>query len=155
MKLDPKNPLTIEGAGRGGIARLCSFVAIPKDAVKTYGSEKELHAAVRDGKVAGMAKCKEGFFPFTEVKESDPRKLIVVKYTLEKVDAKDGVVLKQVREDGKPGGEEEETAPIAAAERGMPAFYWLALGLAASGVLGFAGLWLARCRNVAGRESNS
>src|SRR4051794_13938837 len=51
VKLDPKNPYTIEGAGRGGVGGLCSFVAIPKDAVKQYAGEKELHAAVKDGKV--------------------------------------------------------------------------------------------------------
>src|SRR6476646_7805261 len=39
VKLDPKTPAVVAGAGRNGISRLGQFVAVPKDAGKKYGSE--------------------------------------------------------------------------------------------------------------------
>src|SRR5207253_9928058 len=43
VKLDPKTPLVIEGAGRGGRFRFVQVVAVPKDAAKKYDSEQVVH----------------------------------------------------------------------------------------------------------------
>src|SRR5262245_11428010 len=55
VKLDPKTPIVIPGAGRGaGIGRQGHLAAVPKDSEKNYSSEKEFLAAVRAGKVEGL-----------------------------------------------------------------------------------------------------
>ncbi len=133
VKLDAKTPATIVAGG--GRYRSATLVAVPKDAAKKFGSEKEFLEAVVAGKVDGQVKSKQTFLAFTEVKDSDPRKLGVMSYTLEKIDLKDGIVLVGAKVEGKP---EEEQSLNAPASRSV------ALGLALSALIGFTGLVITR-----------
>lgn len=147
VKLDPKTPIVIPGASRNpGIGRQGHLVATPKDAAKAYGSEKEFLAAVRNGKVEGMIRAKTLLDSITVVKDTDTRTTVVQEYKLEKIDAKDGMVLTRVKEgeaEKKDGGkqEEEELDPQTAfAPRGG---VWVA-GLSASLAVILGGLWVVR-----------
>jgi hypothetical protein len=147
VKLDPKTPIVIPGAGRGaGIGRQGYLVAAPKDAGKSYGSEKEFLAAIRAGKVEGMIRAKTLLDSQATVKDTDTRTTVVQEYKLEKIDPKDGMVLTRVKEgepEKKDGGkqEEEELDPATAfAPRGG---VWVA-GLSASLAVVLAGLWVVR-----------
>ena len=152
VKLDAKNPLTIAGSaaiGRGPVRdpnekpkalqlsyRSNLLVAIPKETVKKFASEKELHAAIWDLKVEGMARVKEAFSDHANVKITDPGKALTRAFRVTKIDAKDGIVLDSGKAIG-PGGEEEE-GPLAGV------FPWVAGGLAVAALVGFAGLWVSR-----------
>src|SRR5437764_3106329 len=138
LKFDAKTAATVRpGAGRFRVAEL---VAVPKDAAKSYPTEKDFQAAVAGGKVAGTVRSKTVFTAFTEVKDTDPRKVGVMKFKLEKIDDKNGLVLVPVKDEAKP--EEEEAA-------NGPASRQLALGLALTGFVGLAGFAVARRRRVA------
>lgn len=139
LKLDAKTPATVRAGG--GRFRVAELVAVPKDAAKSYPTEKEFRTAVAGGKVPGTVRAKTVFTAFTEVKDSDPRKVGVMKYKLEKIDEKAGLVVVQVKDEPKP--EEEEA-------RNAPASRPVALGLALAGCAGFAGLVVARRRNGPG-----
>lgn len=150
--LDPKTPITIPGSdavgagpvrrpgdkeapfGLGYRSRL--LAAVPKDTAKGYATDKELFAAVADGKAAGLVRAKEVFGDHLNVKADDPRKTITRRFKVAKVDPKDGIVLEAVA--GEPGKEEEEEAAA------RPGYRWVAAGLGAAGLVGLAGLWLAR-----------
>lgn len=153
VKLAPKTPIEIPGSsgiGNGPVPRpgqkertipyrASAVVAVAKDAAKDYKSEKEFHAAIEDGKVAGMLPINGHFSDHENVKVTDPRKSIDRRYLITKIDAKGGVTLEPIKNQGKQ--EEEEQA--AATPRLFP---WIASGLAAAGGIGFIGLWLARLR---------
>jgi hypothetical protein len=150
VKLDPKNPLVIAGAGRGGRFRLCTLAAVPKDAEKKYGSEKEFHAAIAAGKVEGLIRAKGSFDSFTVVKDADKRTTVTDEYKLEKIDAKEGIVLAAKKDGGAKDPPEEESdesgdgTATAFAPRGP---LWV-VGMAASAAVLLAGLWLVtRCRS--------
>lgn len=93
VKLDAKTPIDILAKDRGGRFLTCTLVAVPKDASTHFATEKEFHAAIAAGKVEGEVKAKEGFFTQMEVKDTEKRNTIVKEYTLDKIDAKDGIVL--------------------------------------------------------------
>jgi len=148
VKLDTNKALTIPGSsgvGNGPVPdpdakprtrpyRSNLLVAVPKDAVKKYATEKELHAALDDGKVPG---------DHDNVKVTDPRKNIVNRFKLVKIDAKDGIVLEVLKEDVKPEPE-VDSDPQAA----MPkVFSWWMMGGLMSVFLIFTGLRLFRRRN--------
>jgi hypothetical protein len=137
VKLDPKTPLVVAGEGRGGRFRLVTLRAVPKDAGKAYPTEKEFHAAVAAGKVEGQVVGKTGFGTLAEVKDADPRKVVTREWKLEKIDAKEGIVLTSVPEAKKEPSPEEEEAALA--PRGGA---WVA-GLAAAAAVALAGVWLA------------
>lgn len=147
VKLDPKTPLVISGEGRGGRYRFVQLVAVPKDAAKKYDTEKAFHEAVATGKVAGMARQQDGFATLTEVKDSDPRKTATAEFKLEKIDAKEGLVVAAVgagkanpkKGPPKPEEEEEGGGGAAYAPRGG---VWVAAVAATVGLV-FGGLWLA------------
>lgn len=141
VKLDSKTPVMIAGAGRAGIGRLCSLVAVPKDAAKSFDSEGEFHEAIRTGKVEGMLRAKNTFAPFTNLKDSDNRKLVVTEYSLSKVNAKEGIVL-VVKEAGSKGGS-EESGESGAVTAYTPRGGMLIAGLAAALGVMLGGLWLA------------
>jgi hypothetical protein len=139
VKLDPKNPVVIAGAGRNGRFRLASIVAVPKDAGKAYESEAEFHKAVASGRVKGL-RARSGFDPFLAVKDGDTRTSVTAEYVLE-IDPKEGIVLKPAgppKSGSAPGKPEEPEDEVSAAPGGR----WLAGALASAGVL-LAGLWLA------------
>lgn len=142
LKLDPKKAATVKAGG--GRYRFAQLVAVPKDAAKGFPSEKEFLAAVAKGKVDGLVKSKTNFVAFTVVKDTDTRKTIVETYTVEKIDAKEGIVLKKVeaKKDGRQ--DEEESSPVVAPSGA--AFPWMAAGLGLAGAFCFAGLWLVRRR---------
>jgi len=150
VKFDPKTPIEIKGAGRNpGIGRQGHLVAVPKDAEKNYPGEKEFLAAIRLGKVEGQLRAKANFDAITTVKDSDPRAAVVMEFKVEKVDAKDGIVGKFVREEKDPdkkdpAEESDEAGDAPAVTAYTPrAGVWVA-GLAASLAVVLAGLWLAR-----------
>ena len=150
VALDAKTPIVIPGSsgvGNGPVPqpgakprtmpyRASALVAVPKDALKEYKTEKELHAAVEDGKVAGMHSVNGHFFDHESAKATDPRKAIVKRYRMTKLDAKSGATLEPIKDDQR----KEEEEPVAAAADSFP---WMAAALALAGVLGFAGLVLA------------
>jgi hypothetical protein len=151
VTLDPKTPVVIPGSGGVGNGpvpqpgekqriipyRASALAAIPKDAVKKYATEKDLHAAVEDGKVEGMVRVKDYFSDHENAKATDPRKSITRRYKVTKIDAKGGVMLEPIKADDQPGKEEEEAASAA-----RPTYTLVAAGLAVAGAIGFAGLWL-------------
>jgi|SRR5579883_455155 len=146
VKLDSKTPLDILAKDRGGRFLACTLVAVPKDASKNYATEKEFHAAVAAGKVEGEVKAKEGFFTQMEVKDTEKRNAIVKEYTLDKIDAKEGIVLvakdSPKKDNGKDSGDDDSDTPntpsLASAPRGG---LWIA-GVAAALAMMFGGLWL-------------
>jgi hypothetical protein len=150
VALDSKTPIVIPGSsgvGNGPVPqpgakprtmpyRASALVVVPKDALREYKTEKEFHAAVEDGKVAGMHSVKGHFFDHENAKATDPRKSIVKRNRITKLDAKCGATLEPIKDDQR----KEEEEPEAAAPDSFP---WVAAGLALAGVLGFAGLVLA------------
>jgi hypothetical protein len=146
VKLGPKSPVLIRGAGRGGAARFGALTAVPAGSRKKYDSEKEFREAIRANKVEGQVSAKNGLPAVAVVKDTDPRETIVMEYAFEKIDGKQ-IVLKE-KGKPKPGGtkdapEEEDSpndAPAAiAAPRGGT---WVAGAVASLGVM-LGGLWLA------------
>lgn len=149
VKLDPKNPVVIPGnaaIGRGpapqpGEKRARPYrgtvlVAVPIEATKSYSDEKALNAALHKGEVKGAIESKV-LHEYEAVKTNDPRKAVANRYRIVKIDAKEGIVLAAVKGEPKP----EEESQSATTMR------WLALGLALSAGVGFAGLWFTRRRN--------
>jgi hypothetical protein len=165
VKFDPKNPIEIKGAGRTALtAQQASIHAVPKDAEKNYKTEKEFLAAIGKGKVEGQLKAKSNFGSTIPLRNTDPRTSIVIECKVEKLDAKEGIVLtlgpigeaqdpakkdpdkkdpdkkNPAKQDSPP---DEEDTVVASAPRGG---VWIA-GLAATLALVFAGLWLAGRRH--------
>jgi hypothetical protein len=152
VKFDPKTPIVIPGAGRSaGIGRQGHLTAVPKDAEKGYGSKDEFYAAIRAVKVEGQVRAKTNLDAITVVKDTDTRTTVVQEYKVEKVDPKDGIVLKWIK-DGDAKDKQEETADETPGEPGVTAYtprggLWVAGMIASLGVL-LAGLWLVtRCRS--------
>lgn len=161
VKLHPKNPLTISGTGRAGPNGYVQLVAVPKDAAKKYDAEKDFHAAIAGGKVEGLVKSKTGFGGVTTIKTEDARKTVTEEHKLEKIDAKEGLVVTAVKAEGKddkpttappkdpkPGEEDGDAGEaVAFTPRGG---VWVA-ALAATAAVALAGVWLAgrRRRDVA------
>ena len=159
VKFDPKTPIVIPGAGRGaGIGRQGHLAAVPKDSEKNYSSEKEFLAAVRAGKVEGLVRAKTQLDSLTTVKDTDTRTTVVQEYKVEKVDAKDGLVLTRLKEgeptdkDGKKDSPEDDfDAPVSATAFTPRGGMWMA-GLAASLAAMLTGLWLVT-RSRRGRSA--
>jgi hypothetical protein len=148
VKLDPKTPIVIAGAGRSaGIGRQGHLTAVPKDAEKDYGTKDEFLAAIRGGKVEGQVRAKTNLDAITVVKDTDTRTTVVQEYKVEKVDPKEGIVLTRVK-DGDPKDKEEETAEEPGATAYTPrGSLWVAGMIASLGIL-LAGLWFVmRCRH--------
>lgn len=150
-KLDPKNPVSLTTSVGASASRSYELVAVPKGAGKGFDNEKDFHKAITDGKVAGMVKAKTPFSGSgsADIKESDPRKEVVREYKLEKVDAKEGLVVTPVKEAPKSGsvppkdGSEESDEPSTEVAAWAPKNgVWVA-GIAATFALVFAGVWFA------------
>lgn len=137
VKLDSKTPVVITGAGRGGVGRLCTLVAVPKDAAKSFDSEADFLEAVRTNQIEGTIRSKNNFAPFTNVKDSDTRKVIVTEYSLDKIDKKQGIVLVPKKESSE---ESEEPVGVTAY---TPRGGMLIAGLAAALGVMLGGLWLS------------
>ena len=157
VAFDPKTPLVIPGSsgvGNGPVPqpgqkqrtipyRAAALFAVPKDTVKNLSlTEKELLAAVEDGKVAGMHQVNGHFFDHENAKATDARKSIVKRYKIAKIEAKGGVTLEPIKEDPARKEEEEQAAAT-------PSFPWIATGLGAAAAIGFVGfLLIGRTRRV-------
>lgn len=139
VKLDPKTPATVTAGG--GRYRSATLVAVPKGADKKYVNEKDFLAAVAKGSVDGMLKAKLSFDAITTVKDTDTRTKIVKEYTLDKIDAKDGIVLTAKKEETKDKGFEESSDEVSASSVPALGGTWVA-GLAASLGLLLGGMWL-------------
>lgn len=153
VKLDAKNPATLKASG-GGPGRAVYLVAVPKDAGKKFDNEKDFHAAVGKGKIDGMIRAKTSFWAFNDIKESDPRKVIVVEYKIEKIDPKEGIVYDKDKPSAKvdPSKSPANPAPVKDGEDDSDGIVytpkggtWVA-GLAATFALVMGGLWIARRR---------
>jgi hypothetical protein len=121
----------IPGAGRTGIAREGSLVAVPKASLASFPNEEVMKQALVNGDVPGILRAQANFSSTTDIPASDPNDRIVVRYRIMIVDPKEGLFLNvvsvtQTGEDGKPSGYT----------------LWIVITL----VLGVAGLgvWVAR-----------
>lgn len=141
VKLDPKTPIEIKGAGNAGVTRVGYLVAVPKNASKAYGTEKEFHEALKIGKVEGFVQTKGRLDSTQLVKDTDKRARVLVEHKLTSIDAKNGIVLDTKKGGPAPGKPEEEAAPgvTAYTPRGG---LWVA-GAAAFAALTLGGLWVA------------
>ncbi len=146
VKLDTTNPVVIPGAGRMGRSSVCSFVAVPKDAAKKYASEAEFLQALRNGTVEGLVRAKTRLGSTTTVKESDPRKMAVVEYRVEKITATEGIVLVPAKTQGTSSEAQEDstTTEDAAPPTTFTRAGLLLGGLSLSAAVLFMGLWMVR-----------
>ena len=160
VTLDTKTPIVIPGSsavGNGPIPqpgakdripyRSAALVAIPKDAVKKYASEKELHAAIEDGKVEGMVRARDYFFDHENAKTTDPRTSIAKRYRVKAFNTvmpREGIELEEIvvpSSDQPTEKTEMSSSPTI--------FRWVAIGLATAAAIGFTGLFLiARSRRA-------
>jgi hypothetical protein len=143
VKLAPKTPLEISGVGRVGPFRFTELVAVPKDAAKKYGSDKDFHAAIAAGKVDGLVKSKTGFSAETTIKNTDTRRLVVEEYRLEKIDTKNGIIITRIKGEPEPAPDGPTGAEAGATVYTPRGGLWIA-GVVASLAVAFTGLWLVR-----------
>ena len=148
----PGAPVKIEGNRRNGPFGAAKLVAVPKGAATKYADEKEFAAALKTGKVEGQAATKHPFPNSVAVNAKDERKLLTEALVIDKIDAKEGIVLKAVpppagspspaKSDKNAPADESELTDEATAytPRGGAAI----AGLAGALALAFAGLWLVR-----------
>jgi hypothetical protein len=146
VKFDPKNPIELKP--KAGDKYAYALVALPKDAAKAFQTEDELHQAlVKDRKIEGRAQTQIRFGSSFNAFQSDARDKAVQEHKVEKITAKDGIVLKTKtveaskdapKKDAPKKDSPEDDAPLAAAPRGRT---WVA-GLAAALGMTFGGLWL-------------
>ena len=153
LKLDPKTPATLPGAERSpGIGRSGLLIAVPKDAEKNYKTEKEFHDALKGLKVEGLIRAKPNFDARTTIKDTDKRTVILYEHLIEKVDAKDGIVVTTKRdvepkkEPDKKDSPEDDSDTLDDTP-GVTAYtprggVWVA-GLACFAAITLGGLWLA------------
>lgn len=148
VKFDPKTPVTLAGAGRNGIGRSGTLVAVPKDAEKNYDSEEKFHLALKNRAVEGLIQTKWNLDSQTTLKDTDKRTVVVYEFAVEKIDPKDGIVLKRKKDEEEPKKDgdkkdspDDDEAPgaTASAPRGGA---WVA-GLAAALGLTLGGVWVA------------
>jgi hypothetical protein len=148
VKFDAKTPAAILAKDHRGPRFMGrAFVAVPTGAAKKYDDEKEFYAAIAAGKVEGQVKAKQVFYAQQQVKDAVQGDTIVLEYKLDKIDAKDGIVLSKKDESKKEGGKDSpddgddapDREPVASAPRGG---MWVA-GLAGFAAVMLGGLWLA------------
>jgi len=143
VKADEKTAGSVKAGG--GRYRSAELVAVPADAEKKFGSEKEFHAAIAKGKVDGLVKAKRTFNAFNDVKEADTRKSIVEEFTITKVDEK-GITLEAAKpakgDSPKNAPDESEPAEDLPSSAMRPQGGWIVAGIAAFFALALAGLRL-------------
>ena len=94
-----RDPSLGRGRRRGWRCRAVpvSLVAVPKEKVNEYKTEKDLHAAIEDARITGVVVVGSTYFDHESAKAADPRKTIVQRYRLTKLDAKDGARLEPIK----------------------------------------------------------
>lgn len=115
VPLTAKTPIVIPGSSAAdrdpaprpgkekGLAvphRASALVAVPKDKVKEYKTEKELHAAIEDARITGVVVVGSIYFDHESAKAADPRKSIVQRYRLTQLSTKEGARLESIKPDG-------------------------------------------------------
>lgn len=159
VKLAPKTPLLVTSASMHPKLKVANLVAVPKDAQKGFKTPAEFQKALREQKVTGALTANTVFSGTTAVKLGDKRASITERWTVDKVNDKDGILLTPVapkeKEKDKNSGDadefsddgEETNTPSAFAPRGSG----LIAGLAATVAVTLTGLWLTgrRRRNLA------
>jgi hypothetical protein len=155
VALNVKKPIVIPGSGGVGNGpvpqpgakprtipyRANALVAVPKDAVKDYKNDKELHAAIEDGKVAGMHAVNGHFSDHENAKVTDARKSIEQRYRLTRLDAKDGAILEPIKPEEKPPADGKLPGAVEGIVPDMQwIFPWIAGGLGLAAVVGLAGV---------------
>lgn len=145
VKFDPRNPIELKP--KAGEKYAYTLVALPKDTAKAFSTENELHRALlKERKLDGRAQTQIRFGSSFNAYQTDRRDKLVQEHKVEKISAKDGIVLKTAtveakKDEPKKDGEKKdspEDEPLAAAPRGGT---WVA-GLAATLAVTFGGLWL-------------
>jgi|GEM_PF-1788106 len=157
VKFGPKTPIVIPGAPRGIFGWQGWVVAVPKDAAKSYASNKEFLKAIQDSKVEGLAKTLN-LDSFAVVKDTDKRNTIVREHAFDKIDGKmillttkndDAIPEKksgaapEKKGDGKDSpDDEEDPAPTPGVTAYTPrGGVWIA-GVAAALAVMLGGFWL-------------
>jgi hypothetical protein len=132
-ELATDKPLRIDGAGRGGRARLCWLAAVPAEAAKGFKTDKELVLAVVDRKVPGLLTSKGADLDsFTVVPEKDAPKVVEEKHRVERLNKDEGIVLSAGKAGlADPGGRGDESG-----------VRWVVAGVAAAVTACGLGLWL-------------
>ncbi len=148
----PGTPVKIEGTRRNGPFGAAKLVAVPKGAATKFADEKEFAAALKTGKVEGQAATKHPFPNSAAVDAKDDRKLLTEALIIDKIDAKEGIVLKTVPPPAGSGPPTKNVKDAPADESELtdeatayaPRGGAVVAGLAAALALAFAGLWLVR-----------
>jgi len=97
-----RDPLPRPGEKEKGLAvprRASALVAVPKDKANEYKTEKELHAAITEGRITGVVVVGSLFFDHEGAKAADPRKSIVQRYRLAQLNAREGAKLEPIKPD--------------------------------------------------------
>ncbi|MFO0824055.1 MAG: hypothetical protein U0792_13240 [Gemmataceae bacterium] len=159
VKLGAKTPLTVTSGTMHPKLKTAALVAVPKDAQKQFKSQVEFNKALVMQKVPGGVTANTVFSGATAVKGKDNRRTIVERWTVEKVNDKDGIILTPMmapEKDKKCDGDADEAGDEATAGELPPTAYsprgsGVIAGLAATVAGTLAGLWLAgrRRRNLA------
>jgi hypothetical protein len=145
VKLDPKNPIELKPKANEKYAY--TLVAIPKDVAKAFKTEDELHQALlKEHKIDGRAQTKIRFGSSFNAFATDKRDKTVQEHKVEKINAKEGIVLTTKTVEAKmdepkkdaPKKDSPDDEPLASAPRSA----MLVSGLAAALGVTFGGLWL-------------
>ncbi|HEX4608758.1 MAG TPA: hypothetical protein VH092_11195 [Urbifossiella sp.] len=157
VEFGPDAPVKIGAKRARGFAGAVRFVAVEKGAEAKYPDVQGFANAIEAKSVPGLAAANNAFKAQATIDAKDTRTSLVETYAVEKIDAKDGIVLKAAKgaappKDGDKTAPELSDGPIdfgdETADDG-PALYVprggaVVAGLAAALGLAFAGLWLAR-----------
>lgn len=144
VEFTTKKPVVIAAKDIPRRAERVALVAVPKDAAKDFKSEDAFLKAVAKEKVAGLVATKGNFWPQATVSEKVAEDSIVSEHKVEKIDAKDGIVVPAPKKEcGETGADDAEPAAVAPVGGRL----WVA-GLAGFAAFASAGLWLTRRRGV-------
>lgn len=139
-----KDPVPKPGQKEKGLTvpyRASIVVAIPAARVKEFKSDKELHAAIEDARVPGLVLVGSAFVDHENVPAADPRKKIVQRYRLTRLEAKEGATLEPIKEEEKPP--QPAASPVSATVPDVTwIFKWIAGGLGTAAIIGVAGVFL-------------
>jgi hypothetical protein len=149
VPFDPETPVKIDGNRRSGPFGAAKFVAVPKGAAAKFGGDKEFAAALRKGTVPGQASAKQAFLSTTNIDAKDPRTVVTETLAVEKIDAKSGIVLREVKSATSPAptkgaGNAADPDTDGALATDAPRGGSVVAGLALTLALAFAGLWFVR-----------
>ena len=139
-----KDPVPKPGQKEKGLTvpyRASIVVAIPAARVKEFKSDKELHAAIEDARVPGLVLVGSAFIDHETVPAADPRKKVVQRYRLTKLDANEGATLEPIQEEEKPP--QPAKSPVSSIVPDITwIFKWIAGAVGTAAVIGIVGVFL-------------